>query len=555
MEVAEDHSRVIIHVDIDCFYAQVETNKNPELSQKPVGVQQKNIVVTCNYVARDYGIKKCMLVEAALKLCPNLVLVKGEDLHDYRQISYKITTHLQKFSAVVERLGLDENFIDVTQLVKNKFLANSSDRVEGHIFGDTSDKCRCGCEIRLKVGSNIADEIRSSIKKEFNLTCCAGIAHNKLLAKLVGATHKPNQQTTVLPNNALELLYDLKFVSKLPGIGKATTDVLNSLNINTIKNLQECNLEQLISVFGCDKARLLKDLCFGRDNSPVKQTGRPQSIGLEDSCYSLSFEAEVKEKFLKLLNRLMVLVEEDGRIPKTIKLTIRKFDKINKISHRETKQCNVSPSLFTVANKIKLSKAAEQKLMTVIMHLFMKLVDVRKPYHITLLGLSFTKFQEIVSNSIANYFKKNVEVQSLTSIENKIENPHLLMEYSTATSQSGFNTDGSETELEPSPKKKKLTTVLARRRFNMGSQDCLSPSKLNVAELRLNSKDSDCSEENNQTNACPPDVDVEVFSALPLEMQQEVWQDFKRKLDRDQNINNQIKKTKSNTILNYLIKN
>lgn len=87
---SNDHSRVIVHIDIDCFYAQVEINKKPELANLPVGVQQKNIVVTSNYVAREYGIKKCMLVKEAQELCPNLVLVKGEDLHDYRQISYKV---------------------------------------------------------------------------------------------------------------------------------------------------------------------------------------------------------------------------------------------------------------------------------------------------------------------------------------------------------------------------------------------------------------------------------------------------------------------------------
>ena len=88
---SDDHSRVIVHVDIDCFYAQVEMNKNPELADVPLGVQQKNIVVTSNYVAREYGIRKCMSVKEARELCPHLVLVRGEDLHDYRQISYKVS--------------------------------------------------------------------------------------------------------------------------------------------------------------------------------------------------------------------------------------------------------------------------------------------------------------------------------------------------------------------------------------------------------------------------------------------------------------------------------
>ena len=76
----QEHSRVIIHIDIDCFYAQVEMVADPSLVSKPLGIQQKNIVVTCNYVARASGVGKCMLVTEALKVCPALVLVNGEDL-------------------------------------------------------------------------------------------------------------------------------------------------------------------------------------------------------------------------------------------------------------------------------------------------------------------------------------------------------------------------------------------------------------------------------------------------------------------------------------------
>ena len=79
-----EHNRVIIHIDLDCFYAQVETLLNPNLKGKPVGVRQKSIVVTCNYPAREYGVKKCMLISEAKKVCPQIILVKGEDLIHYR---------------------------------------------------------------------------------------------------------------------------------------------------------------------------------------------------------------------------------------------------------------------------------------------------------------------------------------------------------------------------------------------------------------------------------------------------------------------------------------
>lgn len=118
------HSRTIIHVDMDCFYAQVEMIRRPELRHVPLGIQQKHIVVTCNYIARERGVKKLVFVNDAKKKCPDLVLVNGEDLSVYREFSARVHSLLtQKFTPLVERLGMDENFLDVTELVSSRLLA------------------------------------------------------------------------------------------------------------------------------------------------------------------------------------------------------------------------------------------------------------------------------------------------------------------------------------------------------------------------------------------------------------------------------------------------
>ena len=83
----DDTQRTIIHIDVDCFYAQVEMLRDPSLALKPLGIQQKNIVVTCNYVARQRGVGKCQYITEAMKVCPDLVLVNGEDLARYRKVS------------------------------------------------------------------------------------------------------------------------------------------------------------------------------------------------------------------------------------------------------------------------------------------------------------------------------------------------------------------------------------------------------------------------------------------------------------------------------------
>ncbi|XP_050800633.1 DNA polymerase iota isoform X4 [Gopherus flavomarginatus] len=133
--------RVIVHTDLDCFYAQVEMIHNPELRDKPLGVQQKYLVVTCNYEARRLGIQKLMSVRDAKEKCRELVLVNGEDLTQYREMSYKVTELLEEFSPLVERLGFDENFVDITELVEKRLAQLQRDgcsrvSVSGHVYNN-----------------------------------------------------------------------------------------------------------------------------------------------------------------------------------------------------------------------------------------------------------------------------------------------------------------------------------------------------------------------------------------------------------------------------------
>lgn len=536
----KDHSRVIIHIDMDCFYAQVEMNKNPDLRNVPMGVYQKRFVITSNYLAREKGVKKCMFIPEVKELCPEIVLVNGEDLYDYRQASYKVTNFCHQYTSLVERLGLDENFLDVTLLVEERLKKGTSENdrqeVVGHVFGDVSEQCVCGCFEKLRVGSVIAQEIREAIRKEFNLTTCGGIAHNKLLAKLVGSRHKPNQQTTIFPNSALELILSLNSLGDIPGIGRAMQEQLETINIQTIDDLQNTERKILENLLGVEKAHFVLNLINGIDPSLVKPTGKPQSIGLEDACKTISIEKEVRNKLQQLLSRLLLLVSEDGRIPKTIKLTIRKFDMKNKVSHRETRQCNINPSSF------KNNQPNEPKIMISVMHLFNRVIDVKKPYHITLLGLSFTKFQEAsnIKNSIAYFLKKDIEVQSVISIQNRNE-------IKEATSPIPSSSSYIVKDIEESPtstKKLKLTNLVSKKRcFEDFYEDCESPSKLKVADLCLESV------------SCPPDADQDVFKELPVELQKELWSDYKRRTAERNFCSNQVKKAKSNSLLNYFIRN
>ncbi|XP_027564070.1 DNA polymerase iota, partial [Neopelma chrysocephalum] len=338
--------RVIVHLDLDCFYAQVEALRNPDLKSKPFGVQQKSLVVTCNYEARKFGIGKLMSVREAKEKCPQLVLVKGEDLTPYREMSYKVTELLEEFCPLVERLGLDENFLDITELVGKRLRNdNSQIRVCGHVYNEQGINYRDPRHIQLILGSQVAQEFRDSLKSRLGLTGCAGIAPSKLLAKLVSGTFKPDQQTLLLPEKIRELLRGLENVGKVPGIGHRTTQRLESLGIRNLRDLQDFPMDLLEKEFGSSTARKLRNLSLGKDNSQIIPWRPPQSFSDEDSFPKCSSEAEAKEKLRELLPNLLSRISKDGRRPHTLRLTIRRFSRENG-NRRESRQCPIPSHLI-----------------------------------------------------------------------------------------------------------------------------------------------------------------------------------------------------------------
>lgn len=517
----DPHARTIIHLDMDCFYAQVEEIRDVSLRTKPLGIQQKQIVVTCNYVARQYGVTKLMLISEAKKICPNLVLVNGEDLTNYRQMSNKIFEIIQKYTPLVEKLGFDEDYADVSDLVARRWKDNIDVEVEGYIHPPDHERiehCDCGCDKRLAIGSQIAKEIRQELFVTLGITCCAGISYNKLLAKLVGSRNKPNKQTVLISNYTEEFMREINSLHAITGIGQKTEALLLENGIANVTELQNCDMDLLKKKLGFETASKLKEFSFGRDTGPVRPTGKPKTIGLEDACRPISVKRDVEEKFRMLLLRLVEQVSEDGRIPIAIKVVLRKFDASKKTSHRETKQANIIPSLFkTNSNgQITLAEEAFPKLLKIIMRLFERVVDLEKPFNITLIGLAFSKFQQrkTGSSSIANYLikKTDLEVQSITSItsdEGFLSSPQTFRPSDqfyrrrTTASPVPMNvdleapssdiSDFSENEVEPSPKKSRFSLLIAKRRClsNNDANDIASPSKLRVSDLRLNSRDSE----------------------------------------------------------------
>ncbi|KAK3879168.1 hypothetical protein Pcinc_016246 [Petrolisthes cinctipes] len=473
------HQRTILHLDADCFYAQVEMVRQPELRDKPLGIKQKNLVVTCNYVARSQGVKKCMWLKEAMEVLPELVLVDGSDLTHYRRFSTQISGVAQSLTHRVERLGLDENFIDVTDLVDEYMNATGSSDIEGHVFGDKEpvsmdlvDPCGCGCRERLVAGSLVAKQLREQILKETGITVCAA--------------------------------------RSIPGIGSTTFSVLKDLGISTVQELQDVPLKLLRTKFDSETCSRLKEVSNGIDETSVKKSGKAQSVGLEDAFTKVNSVAEVKVKYQILLERLLKLLREDGRVPVSIRVSVRKFDLAKRFGHRETRQTSISSSLFPdgVNN---VGENTRSSLMKTVMGLFQKMVDTSKDFHLTLVGVAFNKLIERVrkGKDISSFFGKRTREETTETYKYTTDNECKRLCVPLSPEKSS---DGHE----------------SIREFEQINMDKLNDKSLLTSEpldpiLELES--TDCRRVDNNTEDSDlvlKGIDPEVFRSLPEEIKQEV---------------------------------
>jgi len=269
--------RKIIHCDCDCFYAAVEMRDDPSLQAYPIAIggksDRRGVVATCNYKAREYGVRSAMPTGQALKLCPDLVVIPGT-MAKYREASLKIRQIFYRYTDQVEPLSLDEAYLDVT------------------------DSKLCSGSATL-----IAEEIRGVIEAEVGVTVSAGIAPNKFLAKVASDINKPNGQFVITPQNVAAFVEQLP-VKRINGVGKVTNEKLLRMGIKTCADLQRFELIELINKFGVFGKRLF-DLCRGIDNRPVNANSRRKSLSVEHT-YSgdLSNQQACQEKLPELLMEL-----------------------------------------------------------------------------------------------------------------------------------------------------------------------------------------------------------------------------------------------------------
>ncbi|KAH7352836.1 hypothetical protein KP509_19G066100 [Ceratopteris richardii] len=295
--------RVIAHVDLDCFYVQVEQRKRPELRGKPTGVVQYNPwrgggLIAVGYEARQFGVTRNMRGDEAKKVCPNIELIQvpvahgKADLTQYRDAGSEVVAVLSR-KGTCERASIDEVYLDITDACVASALEEqfSDDVLKSHVLGLSEIDNEAGTTVEawfrksvadardrmLAIGAVIISDLRKAVLMETGFTCSAGIAHNKMLAKLASGMHKPAQQTLVPSSSVTKLLATLP-IKKMKQLGGKLGDSLQSdLRVVFVGDLLQFSESKLQNLYGINTGTWLWNIARGLSGDEVKPRTLPKS--------------------------------------------------------------------------------------------------------------------------------------------------------------------------------------------------------------------------------------------------------------------------------------
>ncbi|WP_404333232.1 DNA polymerase IV [Mesobacillus maritimus] len=245
-EMYPKNGKVILHVDMNSFYASVEMAYDASLKGKPLAIagnpeERRGIIITCSYEARKLGVKTTMPLWEARKLCPDLI-IKTPNFERYRTVSAAMFDLLRQFSSLVEPVSIDEGYVDITD--------------------------------SQELGSPplIAEMIQKRILDMLDLPCSIGIAPNKFLAKTASDMKKPMGITILRKRDVSKILWPLD-VEEMHGVGKKTAEKLKGIGISTIGDLAKSNEIQVKALLGINGVRLRE-----RANGIDKRSVDPDSV-------------------------------------------------------------------------------------------------------------------------------------------------------------------------------------------------------------------------------------------------------------------------------------
>ena len=290
---------MIIHLDMDAFFASVEEREHPELVGLPIVVggpsKNRGVVAAANYEARKFGVFSAMPMSQASRLCPDLRILPV-NMSLYVTVSKQIHEIFNRYTPEIEPLSLDEAFLDVSGSLK--------------LFGSAAE---------------IAKRIKDDIKRELQLVVSAGIAPNKFVAKIASDFDKPDGFVVVEDKNMQDFLDPLP-VKRIWGVGKKTEIQLNNYGISTIKDLRNQSERWLIDRFGKQGDHIYR-LANGRDKREVISDAKAKSISSESTFIEDISNKETLIAYLShLTEQVAARLREKNRKGKTVNIKIRFHD-------------------------------------------------------------------------------------------------------------------------------------------------------------------------------------------------------------------------------------
>ncbi len=317
---------MILHVDMDAFYASVEELDDPGLVGQPVVVggtpDGRGVVAAANYAARRYGIHSAMPAARARRLCPHAVFIRSR-MDRYVEVSRELRDIFARYTPLLEPLSLDEAFLDVTSSLR--------------LFGD---------------GQAIARRIKEEIRDELGLVASVGVAPNKFLAKLASDLDKPDG-LVVVPTDAIEAFLEPLPVSRLWGVGTVSNRDLAEMGVYTIGDLRRLPEELLVSRFAKSAAHWAR-LARGIDDRRVVPDRDAKSISHETTFATDIGDAEVLRSWLlELTEQVATRLRRQGLRGKTVFIKVRYAD-FHTVTRSESLDApsNVTRELYVTAARL-----------------------------------------------------------------------------------------------------------------------------------------------------------------------------------------------------------
>ncbi|CAH1791744.1 unnamed protein product [Owenia fusiformis] len=506
--------RVIALVDMDCFYVQVEQRRNPSLKGKPCAVVQYKTwkgggIIAVGYEARACGVTRQMRGDEAKEKCPAIELVRvpevrgKADLTRYRDAGAEVIAVLCRFSDCVERASVDEAYIDLTEEVQKRLNTAGNDSVTldklpcTHVTGfedaettDKETKRQNGLNAwtesiyhstddvedhsrdqMLTIGAVIAEEMRAAVFRDTGFHCSAGIAHNKMLAKLACGLNKPRKQT-ILPHSSVNQLFQTLSITKLRSLGgKLGEQLQEQLGVEKVADLCKYSEQQLQQIFGDKTGTILYGMCRGEEHEPVTARLLPKSVGCGKNFRGremLDTRTKVKHWIHSLAEEVTERLEKDKlmnkRVAKNMTIGVGQLTKPS--TTHSSRSCTIvrydaqkiGDDAFAVLQKFNTAGGHQEAWVPAIVNL----------------SISAGKFQdEGTSQKIKNFFSQSASSPVFTSTQSPDASQ-------SASSFAFTSTPATQTPVRPKQNVKAKPTGIAK----------FFSSKVNTSIFQENPNDS-----------------------------------------------------------------